>query len=107
MTERDNAPPTRSRVAAVLAAVACAAGCALPLLITAGVLTGATAAVLRQTLLAATAGLAVAALGMWWLHRRRQSASRYAGSGAVTPASGSGTPATTRSGTTPAQYGRS
>jgi mercuric ion transport protein len=67
----DNAPPTRSKVSGALAALACAAGCALPLLIAAGVLTGAGAAIVQQTLLAVTAGLVVAGLGMWWLHRRR------------------------------------
>jgi mercuric ion transport protein len=67
----DNAPPTRSKVAAALAAMACAACCALPFLITAGVLTGAGAA-LAQDLLLAGAGVLVAAAGaMWWLHRRR------------------------------------
>src|SRR5437764_12467939 len=66
--------PTRSRVAAVLAAMACAVGCTLPFLVAAGVLTGAAAAALRSTLLAATAALATAALAMWWLHRRRSAA---------------------------------
>jgi len=61
--------PTRSKVAGVLAAVACVVGCALPFLVTAGVLTGAAAAVLRSTVLAVAAGLVAAALGMWWLHR--------------------------------------
>ncbi|MFI7597365.1 hypothetical protein [Actinoplanes sp. NPDC049681] len=68
-----HAPPTRSKIAGGLAALACAACCAIPLLITAGVLTGAGAAVLKQTLLAVATGLAVLALGMWWLHRRRSS----------------------------------
>ncbi len=67
----DNAPPARSKVTGGLAALACAACCAIPLLIAAGVLTGAGAAILEQTLLAVAAGLAVLALGMWWLHRRR------------------------------------
>ena len=67
----DDGPPTRSKVSGILAAVACAACCALPLLIAAGVLTTAGAAVLEQTLYAVAAGLAVLALGMWWLHRRR------------------------------------
>jgi mercuric ion transport protein len=66
----DTAPPTRSKITGALAALACAACCALPLLIAAGVLTGAGAAILRQTLLAVAAGLAVLALGMWWWHRR-------------------------------------
>ena len=66
----DNAPPRRSKVTGGLAALACAACCALPLLIAAGVLTGAGAAILEKALLAVAAGLAVLALGMWWLHRR-------------------------------------
>jgi uncharacterized membrane protein YdjX (TVP38/TMEM64 family) len=61
----------RSKVAGVLAAVACAACCLIPGLIAAGVLTSAAAAIMQQTLLAVAAGLAVAGLGMWWLHRRR------------------------------------
>ena len=76
----DNAPPTRSKVTGGLAVLACAACCAIPLLIAAGVLTGAGAAILEQTLLAVAAGLAVLALGMWWLHRRR-SARRAAAAG--------------------------
>ena len=67
----DHMPPRRSKVAVSLAALACAACCALPVLITAGVLTGAGAAILEQALLAVAAGLAALALGMWWLHRRR------------------------------------
>lgn len=64
-------PPVRSKVTAGLAALACAACCALPFLIAAGVLTGA-GAVLAQNLLLATAGILIAAAGlMWWLHRRR------------------------------------
>jgi mercuric ion transport protein len=68
--EIDNASPCRSQVTGGLAALACAACCAIPLLITAGVLTGAGAAILKKTLLAVAVGLAVSALGMWWLHRR-------------------------------------
>lgn len=67
----DNAPPTRSKVTGALAALACAACCALPLLIAAGVLTGAGAAIARNTLIAVAAVLATAALGTWWLHQRR------------------------------------
>ena len=78
--EIENAPPRRSKVTGGLAALACAACCALPLLITAGVLTGAGAAMVQKTLLAVAAGLAVLALGMWWLHRRR-SARRTAAAG--------------------------
>ena len=67
----DQAPPTRSKVSGILALVACAACCALPLLIAAGVLTTAGAAILQFTLLATAGGLLALALGMWWLHRRR------------------------------------
>ncbi|MEV4276486.1 hypothetical protein [Actinoplanes xinjiangensis] len=65
----DTAPPRSSKVTGALAALACAACCALPLLIAAGVLTGAGAAVLEKTLLGVAAGLAVLALGTWWRHR--------------------------------------
>jgi mercuric ion transport protein len=67
----DKLPPTRSKITGALAALACAACCAIPLLIAAGILTGAGAAILEQTLLAIAAGLVVAALSMWWLHRRQ------------------------------------
>jgi mercuric ion transport protein len=77
----DNAPPTRSKVTGGVAALACAACCAIPLLIAVGALTGAGAALLEQTLIAIAAALAVGALGMWWLHRRR-SARRATAAGA-------------------------
>ena len=85
----DKAPPRRSKVTGGLAALACAACCALPILIAAGVLTGAGAAILEKTLLAVAAGLAALALGMWWLHRRR-AAHRAAASGAGCGCGGSG-----------------
>jgi len=72
------APPTRSKVTGGLAALACAACCAIPLLIAAGVVTGAGAAILERTLLAVAAGLAALALGTWWLHRRRTARSAAA-----------------------------
>ena len=53
----DNAPPRRSKITGGLAVLACAACCAVPLLITAGVLTASGAAILEQTLLAVAAGL--------------------------------------------------
>jgi mercuric ion transport protein len=81
-------PPTRSKVTAGLAALACAACCALPFLIAAGVLTGAGAA-LAQNVLLAVAGLLVAAAGlMWWLHHRR-TARNAAAAGASGCADGS------------------
>jgi len=61
----DNTPPLRSKVTGALAALACAACCAIPLLIAAGV--------------------GVVALGMWWLHRRR-GARRAAGAHRCTDA---------------------
>jgi mercuric ion transport protein len=72
--------PTRTKVAGLLALLACVGCCALPYLIVAGVLTGAGAAVLQQALVAVAVGLAVLALGMWWL-RRRQLANRAAAAG--------------------------
>jgi hypothetical protein len=48
----DNKPSTRSEVSGVLAVIACAACCALPLLIAAGALTTAGAAVVEKTLFA-------------------------------------------------------
>ncbi len=83
----DSAPPTRSKVAGILAAVACAVCCAIPFLIAAGVLTGAGAAIMQQTLLAVAAGLVAVGLGMWWLHRR--SSARRAAAGASGCADGS------------------
>jgi mercuric ion transport protein len=68
----DGKPPTRAKVTASLAALACAACCALPFLIAGGVLTGAGAAIAEQGLIAASALLLAAAATMWWLHRRRQ-----------------------------------
>lgn len=76
-TREDEGVPTRSKVALAMAALACTACCALPFLIVAGVLTGAGAALLKQTLIAVAIGLVVLALGMWWL-RRRQLAKRAA-----------------------------
>jgi hypothetical protein len=87
--EIDNEPPRRSKVTGGLAALACAACCALPILITAGVLTGAGAAILEKTLLAMAAGLATTALGMWWW-RRRRFAQRAAAAGAGCGCGGSG-----------------
>jgi hypothetical protein len=64
-----------------LAALACAACCPIPFLIAAGVVTGVVTALLRNALLAIAAGLAVVALGIWWLHRRRNQ-QKAAGTGA-------------------------
>jgi len=63
--------PLSSKVAGALAALACFVACAVPLLIVAGILTGAGAVLLQHTLFAAAVGLVVAALTMWWLHHRR------------------------------------
>jgi hypothetical protein len=65
------APPTSSKVTGSLALIACAACCALPVLIGAGVVTATGAAILKDALVAVAAGLAVLALGTWWLHHRR------------------------------------
>jgi mercuric ion transport protein len=72
--------PTRTKVAGVLALLACLGCCALPYLIVGGLVTGAGAAFLQQTLIAVAITLGVAALGMWWL-RRRQLANRAAAAG--------------------------
>ncbi|MFG3555667.1 hypothetical protein ACGGAQ_14950 [Micromonospora sp. NPDC047557] len=88
--EIDNAPPGRSKVAGGLAVLACAACCALPLLIAAGVLTGAGAAILEKTLFAVAAGLVALALGMWWLHRRRSAQRATAGAGCGCGSTGCG-----------------
>ena len=53
--------------------LACAACCALPILIGAGLLTGAGAAPAEQTLPAVAAVLIATAAGEWWLHRRHAS----------------------------------
>ena len=79
----DTRPPTRSKVTGTLAALACAACCALPLLIAAGILTGAGAAILEKTLIAGAAILGAAALGMWWLHRRRSARRAVTGCGSA------------------------
>lgn len=78
-TRVNNTPPTRSGVTAGLGALACAACCALPLLITAGILTGAGAALAENVLLAVSGVLFAAAAGMWWLHRRRSARKAAAG----------------------------
>ena len=72
--------PTRSKVAGLLVLLACVGCCALPYLIVGGLVTGAGAAFLQQTMIAVTIGLGVVALGMWWL-RRRQLAQRAAAAG--------------------------
>jgi mercuric ion transport protein len=83
----DNKPPTRSKVTAALAGLACAACCALPFLIAAGVLTGAGAAIVGNLLLGTSGLLVVAAAGTWYLHRRR-SAREAAAAGQTGCASG-------------------
>ena len=72
--------PTRTKITGLLAVLACVGCCALPYLILAGVVTGAGAAFLQQTLIAVAVGLGVLALGMWWL-RRRHHAKRAAAAG--------------------------
>ena len=83
----DNKPPTRSKITAALAGLACAACCALPFLIAAGVLTGAGAAIVENLLLGISGLLVAAAAGMWYLHRRR-SARKAAAAGQTGCASG-------------------
>lgn len=74
-------PPLRGKVTAVLAVLACAACCALPLLIGAGLLTGIDAALAEQVLLAIAGVLIAVAAGLWWLHRRRASRAAAAAGG--------------------------
>lgn len=74
--------PTRTKIAGLLALLACVGCCALPYLIVGGLITGAGAAVLQQRLIAVAIGLGVLGLGMWWL-RRRQLAKRAAAAGAT------------------------
>jgi hypothetical protein len=83
----DNKPPIRSKITAALAGLACAACCALPFLIAAGVLTGAGAAIMENVLLGASGLLVAAAAAMWYLHRRR-SARKAAAAGQTGCASG-------------------
>ena len=71
-TPIDSSAPLRTKIAGGLALLACVGCCALPFLIVGGILTGAGAALLQQTLIAGALGLAVLALGMWWLSRRRK-----------------------------------
>lgn len=81
-TPADAAPPRRSKVTAGLAVLACVACCTLPpVLIAAGLLTGAAGAVAGRVLFAVSGVLTVAAAGMWWLHRRRTAAATGCESG--------------------------
>jgi len=79
-TLNEEGAPARTKIAGLLALLACVGCCALPYLIVGGLITGAGAAVLQQSLIAVAVGLGVLALGMWWL-RRRQLAKRAAAAG--------------------------
>ncbi|MEU9885904.1 hypothetical protein [Sphaerisporangium sp. NPDC051011] len=83
-------PPRRSKVVATLAVLACAACCALPVLIGAGLLTGAGAALAEQVLPAMAGLLVAAAAGMWWLHRRKTARAARGSIGAACDPSGCG-----------------
>ena len=76
--EIDKDAPLRTKIAGGLALLACVGCCALPFLIIGGIVTGAGAALLQQGLIAGALGLAVLALGMWWLSRRRKAKLRAA-----------------------------
>lgn len=65
----------RAKLTGALALLACVGCCALPYLIVAGVLTGAGAVIAQQVFIAAAAGLAALALGLWWLYARRRTPS--------------------------------
>ena len=75
----DTSPPTGSKVTAALAVFACAACCALPFLIAAGVLTGAGAAVAQKGLLITSAVLLTGAGALWFLQHRRNARKAAAG----------------------------
>ncbi|WP_406839617.1 hypothetical protein ACICHK_32105 [Streptomyces sp. AHU1] len=80
----DSRPHKTSTALGGLAALACVACCALPVLITAGVV-GAGAGVVVGWLPAIAVVLAVLAVGTWWLGQRRPSCScspKSAGEGA-------------------------
>lgn len=70
----DHRPHRTPKTLGGLAALACVACCALPVLITAGVV-GASAGVVVGWLPALAVVLAVLAGGTWWLGRRRRSCS--------------------------------
>ncbi|MFE9642662.1 hypothetical protein ACFYO0_00575 [Streptomyces sp. NPDC006365] len=70
----DPRPVRATKALGGLAALACVACCALPVLITAGVL-GTGAGVMVGRLPALAVVLAVAAAGTWWLGQRRRSCS--------------------------------
>jgi hypothetical protein len=77
---QEEGAPTRTKIAGMLALLACVGCCALPFLIVTGLVTGAGAALLQQTLIAVSIGLGVLALAMWRF-RRRQLAKRAAAAG--------------------------
>lgn len=77
-TPIDSSAPLRTKIAGGLALLACVGCCVLPFLIVGGIVTGAGAALLQQSLIAGALGLAVLALGMWWLSRRRKAKLRAA-----------------------------
>ena len=81
-TRTERRVPPGSKLSGSTALLACAACCALPLLLAAGLLTGIGAAVLERTLVVVAAGLAVVALGLSGLRLRRRSR--------VTPAAATG-----------------
>ena len=88
-----SAPPRRTstRVAGLLAMLACVGCCALPYLMVGGLITRAGTAVMQQTFIAAAIGMSVLALGKWWL-RRRQLAKPAAAGGKAPWSSGTSPP---------------
>lgn len=73
--EGQDGPLRRSKVLAVLAALACAGCCAVPLLVPLGVLTGAGVAAATTGLLVVSAVLFGVA-GLFWLHHHRRTRRR-------------------------------
>lgn len=80
-TEPVEAGPPRSKAIGGLAVAACAACCAFPLFVTAGVLTGAGAALLTNIFVALVVVTAVVAVWLWLRHRRATRAASANGTG--------------------------
>ncbi|MET9232009.1 hypothetical protein [Lentzea sp. NPDC003310] len=64
-------PPRSSKAIGGFAIAACAACCAFPLFVAAGLLTGAGAALLTNVFVALAVAGAVIAVGLWFRHYRR------------------------------------
>lgn len=67
----DTGPPRSSKAVGGFAIAACAACCAFPLFVAAGLLTGAGAALLTNVFVALAFVAVVVAAGLWFRHHRR------------------------------------